>query len=415
MSERPSHAIVPPTGFEAPLSEVEQAVQQSTRKFAQTVMEPLGQHLDSLSAAAVIAPDSRYWQIFSEFARLGLTFGDLLQMPPEERGRLMPLIFEELGAGDGGLAVSLGASLLPWLVIHAMGSTGLLERYPEGSAIGCWGITEPDHGSDTLDFGRMCAQPGSAYGRPGCVVRPDGDGFVVQGQKAAWVSNGTVAQLCVLFAAYDDGSGEHKHCVVLVPLDAAGVTRGKPLEKLGQRALPQGELYFDGVRIAADHLLASPGAEYERAIYTILTEANALMGSIWVGAARRSYEHALDYAHERKQGGVPIVGHQNVRYRLFHMMRRVEAARALNHRVHLFNATAPVPALQGSIATKITSTQTAFEVASEAVQMLGGNGVARDYPVEKLLRDARASMIEDGCNEMLAIKGGTLLVDRERI
>lgn len=406
---------LPPTGFEAPLSEVEQAVQHNARRFAQSVMEPLAAHLDKLSAEEAIAPESRYWQLFPEFSKLGLSLGELLQLPPEERGRLMPIIFEELGAGDGGLAISLGASLLPWVTIYAMGKTGLLARYPEGSAIGCWGITEPDHGSDTLDFGRMCAQPGSEYGRSNCVVRPDGDGFVVQGQKAAWVSNGTVAQLCVLFAAYDDGSGEHKHCVVLVPLDAAGVERGKPLEKMGQRALPQGELFFDGVRIPADHLLAAPGAEYEHAIYAILTEANALMGSIWVGAARRAYEHALDYAHERKQGGVPIIRHQNVRYRLFHMMRRVEAARALNHRVHLFNATAPAPALQGSIATKITSTQTAFDVASDAIQMLGGNGVTREYPVEKLMRDARSSMIEDGCNEMLAIKGGTLLIDRDRI
>ncbi|CAG9182519.1 Acyl-CoA dehydrogenase [Cupriavidus laharis] len=404
-----------PTGFEAPLSEVEQAIQASTRKFAQIVMEPLAARLDKLSAAEVIEPDSPYWQLFSEFKKLGLTLGELLQLPAGERGRLMPIIFEELGAGDGGLAVSLGASLLPWLMIYATGKTALLSRYPEGSAIGCWGITEPDHGSDTLDFGRMCAQPGSEYGRSNCVVRPQGDGFVVDGQKAAWVSNGTVAQLCVLFAAYDDGSGEHKQCVVLVPLDVEGVKRGKPLEKMGQRALPQGELFFDGVQIPADHLLAGPGAEYEQAIYAILTEANALMGSIWVGAARRAYEHAHGYAHERKQGGVPIIRHQNVRSRLFHMMRRVEAARALNHRVHLFNATAPVPALQGSIASKITSTQTAFEVASDAIQMFGGNGVTREYPVEKLMRDARSSMIEDGCNEMLAIKGGTLLIDRERL
>ncbi|CAM2184698.1 Crotonobetainyl-CoA reductase [Paraburkholderia sacchari] len=406
---------LPLTGFEAPLSEVEQAIQHSTRKFAQTVMEPMAARLDKLSAAEAIAKDSPYWKIFPEFGKLGLSIGELLQLPAEERGRLMPIIFEELGAGDGGLAISLGASILPWLMIYATGKTGLLARYPEGSAIGCWGITEPDHGSDSLDFGRMCAQPGSEYGHPNCVVRPDGDGFIIKGQKSAWVSNGTVAQLCVLFAAYDDGSGEPAHCVVLVPLDAAGVTRGKPLEKLGQRALPQGELYFDDVRIPADHLLAGPGAEYEQAAYIILAEANALMGSIWVGAARRAYEHALNYAHDRKQGGVPIIRHQNVRYRLFHMMRRVEAARALNHRVHLFNATAPVPALQGSIATKITSTQTAFDVASDAIQMFGGNGLTREYPVEKLMRDARASMIEDGCNEMLAIKGGTLLIDSDRI
>jgi alkylation response protein AidB-like acyl-CoA dehydrogenase len=147
----------------------------------------------------------------------------------------------------------------------------------------------------------------------------------------------------------------------------------------------------------------------------MLSEANPLVALMFVGIARAAYELALAYAHERRQGGVKIIHHQSVRYRLFHMFRKVEAARALNHRVLLYNNTAAVPALQGSIASKITSTQTAFEVASDAIQMFGGNGVTREYPVEKLMRDARSSMIEDGCNEVLAIKGGTLLIEPDRL
>ncbi len=404
-------AELPPTGLEAPLSEVESALQAGVRKFAQTVMRPMGARLDRLGPDEVIAPGSEYWSLVPEFAKLGVTVGATMAMPADERSRLSPLLYEEMGWGDGGLAISLGASTLPWLMMYALGRQDMLARYPEGSMIGCWGITEPDHGSDTLDFGRMCAVPGSAYGRPNCVVKPDGGDLVVQGQKSAWVSNGPVAQLCVLYAAYDGGGPELEHCVVLVPLDAKGVSRGKPLDKMGQRALPQGEIFFDGVRIPKDHLLAAPGAPYELAIYVMLTEANAGMGAQWVGCARAAYEHALAYAHERRQGGVPIIQHQSVRHRLFHMFRKVEIARALSHRVYRYNGLAAVPALQGSIASKITSTQTAFEVASEAVQMLGGNGVTRAYPVEKLMRDARSSMIEDGCNEMLAIKGGTLLAD----
>lgn len=408
-------AQLPPTGLEAPLSETELALQTSVRRFAQSVLRPVGTRLDRLTPEQVIAPDSEYWAVFQEFAKLGLNVSDLMAMPGPERGRLMPLLYEELGWGDGGLSITLGASSLPWLVMHALGNEALLARYPEGSMIGCWGITEPDHGSDTLDFGRMCAAPGTPYGRPNCVVKRDGGDLVIQGQKSAWVSNGPVAQLCVLYAAYDDGGAELKQCAVLVPLSAKGVTRGKPLDKLGQRALPQGEIFFDNVRVPADHLLAAPGAAYDAAIYAVLTEANAGMGAQWVGCARAAYEHALDYAHVRKQGGLPIIRHQNVRHRLFHMFRKVEAARALNHRAYLYNSTAPAPALQGSMASKITSTQTAFEVASEAIQMLGGNGVTCEYPVEKLLRDARAAMIEDGCNEMLAIKGGTMLTDFSRL
>lgn len=411
MTAETIRAELPPTGLEAPLSEVESTLQSNVRKFAQTVLRPVGARLDRLAPEEVIAPGSEYWSVFPEFARLGITIAETMAMTAEERGRLSPLLYEETGWGDGGLAISLGASSLPWLMMHALGNRAMLERYPEGSMIGCWGITEPDHGSDILDFGRMCAVPGSAYGRPNCVVKPDGGDLVIQGQKSAWVSNGPVAQLCVLYAAYDDGGPDLQHCVVLVPLDAKGVSRGKPLDKMGQRALPQGEIFFDGVRVPKDHLLAAPGPQYELAIYIILTEANAGMGAQWVGCARAAYEHALAYAHERKQGGVPIIRHQSVRHRLFPMFRKVEIARALSHRVYRYNSTAAVPALQGSIASKITSTQTAFDVASDAVQMLGGNGVTRAYPVEKLMRDARSSMIEDGCNEMLAIKGGTLLTD----
>ncbi|MCY1431971.1 Cyclohex-1-ene-1-carbonyl-CoA dehydrogenase [compost metagenome] len=259
-----------------------------------------------------------------------------------------------------------------------------------------------------LDSSGHARHPGAAHGRLNCHARLQGDRIVINGQKSAWVSNGPIAQVCILFCGFDDGSGEDKRCVVLVPLDLPGVSRGAPLDKMGQRALPQGELFFDNVSLPLDHLVAGP-EDYVRAEQGVLTEANALMGVMWTGAARAAYEHAYEYAHQRKQGGVPIVQHQNVRHRLFHMFARVEAARALARRAMLFNEVAPQPALQGSIASKITATQTSFDVASQAVQMFGGNGVTREYPVEKLLRDARSSMIEDGCNEMLAIKGGTLI------
>ena len=379
-----------PTGLEPKQSETEVAILTGVRRFAEKMMRPVGRKLDELhDPNQVIAPDSPLWGLLGEFQGLGLTVEAIFSLPPEERGRIMSSAFEELGWGDGGLAIVLAASTVPWIVMHMMGRHDLLAQYPE-DRVGCWGITEPDHGSDILDFGRQTAHPGSSYGKPNCIVRIDGDELVIQGQKSAWVSNGPIAQLCCLYAALDDGSGEYKQCVVLVPLDRPGVSRGKVLDKLGQRPLPQGEIFFDGVRVPADHMLAKPGAEYAQAIYGVLTEANSIMSSIWTGAARAAYEHALDYAHTRRQGGVPIIQHQNVRYRLFHMFRKVEVARAMSRRVMFFNHTMPLGALQGSIVT-------------------------REYPVEKLLRDARASLIEDGCNEMLAIKGGTFLADPSRL
>jgi acyl-CoA dehydrogenase len=131
--------------------------------------------------------------------------------------------------------------------------------------------------------------------------------------------------------------------------------------------------------------------------------ASSGMGVTFVGVAQAALDLAIDYAKERVQGGVPIFQHQSVRARLFEMFRKVEAARSLARRVMLYNVLNSPPQLHYAIASKVTATSTAFEVASAALQIFGGNGLSREYPIEKLLRDARASMIEDGCNEVLGL------------
>ena len=140
----------------------------------------------------------------------------------------------------------------------------------------------------------------------------------------------------------------------------------------------------------------------------MLAYANGAMGELFVGGARAALEHAVAYAKERVQGGEPIFAHQSVKARLFKMFTKVEAARSLTRRVSLHNA-ASTPVVQYSIASKVFSTNTAFEVASDALQIFGGNGLSREYPIEKILRDARASMIEDGCNEFLSLVGASKL------
>jgi alkylation response protein AidB-like acyl-CoA dehydrogenase len=410
MSQQAIRVHLEPTGLECGLSDMEAAVQANVRRFAEKVVRPAAARLDRLDPEQVIAAGSAYWDVFAEFAKLGLTLDTVFQLPPAEQGRLLAIAFEELGWGCGGLGVAIGAALIPAVVLIQNGRADLAARYAD-RPLGCWGITEPDHGTDMLDASGAALYPGARHGRANCIARIEGGQIVIQGQKSAWISNGPTAQICILFCGFDDGSGDDaKRCVVLTPMDLPGITRGKPLDKMGQRALPQGEIFFDQVRVPLDHLVAGP-EQYAAAEYGVLAEANALMGAIWTGAARAAYEHALAYAQQRRQGGVTLMRHQNVRHRVFQMFRKVEAARALARQVLVFNHGAPLPALQASIASKITATQTAFEVASDAVQMLGGNGVTREYPVEKLLRDARSSLIEDGCNEVLAIKGGALLAD----
>jgi alkylation response protein AidB-like acyl-CoA dehydrogenase len=318
----------------------------------------------------------------------------------------MSVTTEELGWGDAGLAISLGAAEFPAMLAQSSQNPELMSTFP-ANKIGCWAITEPDHGSDVLD---MSAEEGRPWRqKPNCVARRDGDYYVIDGQKAAWVSNGPIAESAALYTAVDNGDGPTGRGVFLVDLRSPGVSRGKPLEKLGQRPLPQGEVFFDAVRVPMINMVMPPEA-YPMGIELTLCTANGYMGATFVGCARAAYEMAVEYAKQRVQGGVPIIRHQAVKLKLFEMFRKIEAARSLNRRVTVYNimnnplnGTGSFPAVHYAIASKVTSTQTAFEVATEALQIFGGNGLSLEYPIEKLLRDARASLIEDGANEVLAL------------
>ena len=401
---------LPLSGLEEPLSEMEQYVQDTAHRFAVDVLRPIGTQLDAMSADEGVAPDSPLWGALQKADGLGLSVKALLELEPLERERILLIAAEELSWGDGGLGGMVLVSQMPGLYSALAGNMEMVD-YCDGK-LGCWGITEPDHGSDSLDPDGGIAAVDGNYGRPNCVARIEGDKIIVNGQKSAWVSGGTIAQVCALYCFVEENGKTRPGVSLIVPLDLPGVTKGKALEKMGLRALNQGEIYFDNVEVPISHLLAGPD-EYNDFVRHTLAEANVHVANMAVGVARAAYEHAHGYAHERKQGGQAIIRHQSVQYRLFHMFRKVEAARALVRRVATYNATAPEAALQGSISAKVTATQTAFEVASDALQIFGGNGMTKEYPMEKLLRDARAMLIADGCNEVLALKGGSLLVNPE--
>lgn len=401
---------MPVVDIEVGLGESERAVRDAAHKFAEEVMRPAGVALDRMvDPAEVIAPGSPLWTVFDRHRELGLddldgAGGDL---SPLERARVRCLVLEELGWGDSGLAISLGVAGFARMFAQMSGRPALVERFcdPKRREIGCWAVTEPDHGSDTLAVTESHFRDPAL--KANCVARQEGGEWVIRGQKSAWVSNGTIATVAALFCTLDPAEGFHGGGVALVPLDLPGVSRGKPLDKLGQRALNQGEIFFDDVRIPAEYMVVGKEA-YAFIVEMVLTLANASMGAIFVGTARAAFELALGYARERVQGGVPIFQHQSVRARLFKMFAQVEAARALARRVMVHNSTQP-PLLQYSIASKVFCTNTAFETASAALQIFGGNGLTREYPIEKVMRDARASMIEDGCNELLSLVGAAKL------
>jgi alkylation response protein AidB-like acyl-CoA dehydrogenase len=195
---------------------------------------------------------------------------------------------------------------------------------------------------------------------------------------------------------------------VLIPFDSQGISRGKPLEKLGQRPLCQGEIFCDGVRVPQSYVVAGR-EDYERSFFSALTFANMEMGVAFTGLARAAYEHALAYVHDRRQGGANLIQHQSVKLRLFSMWQKVELCRAISRRAAWYNFVSGHPHLLASITAKTSVTQLAFEVAHEALQLFGGNGLTAEYPVEKLFRDARASLIEDGENNVLNLKGADWL------
>lgn len=403
-----SYIELPMCGLEEPLSETERAVQDNVHRFAVEVLRPVSARLDRLSAEDAIAPGSELWTVLERSKDLGLNLIEMEELEPLERARILAIAIEELSWGCPGLTGAILVTFFPTMFSLLAGNMEMA-RYCDGR-IGCWAITEPDHGSDMLDSSGDLAATGGSYGKPNCIARIDGDKVTINGQKSSWVSGATYAEVCVLYTHVEQNGVTGPGIAIIVDLDSAGVSKGKPLEKMGLRALNQGEIFFDNVEVPLSHVIAGPD-EYRDFVTATLTEANPHVGAMTMGAARAAYEYALAYAHERKAGGVPLIQHQHVRYRLFHMFRKVEMARAMLHRVTTFNATSGRPALHASAAAKVTVTQTAFEVANEALQIFGGNGMTREYPMEKLVRDTRACLIADGCNELLAIKGGTQLIN----
>jgi alkylation response protein AidB-like acyl-CoA dehydrogenase len=398
-------------------SEIEE-IKANAHRFAKEVIRPASIALDRLGdPREVIALDSPLRKVFEQAYRLGY---HVAGMPVEMgglglRGLGMHVLIEELSWGGVDLALSLLCASFPFSAAAASGKPELFEKFVrpyladrDGSMIGCWAITEPRHGSDELMPGtRQFHDPG-VTGQ--VTARADGDCYVISGQKAAWVSNGTLATHAALYLTTAPRSGMAGGGIAFVPLNLPGVSKGKPLNKLGQRALNQGEIYFDDVRIPRAWMLTAADG-YEVELERTLTFANTAMAAAFTGVARAAYEEALDYATQRVQGGRRICEHQLVQKHLFEMFTKVEACRALSRAAMVYNQTATMPSLEHAIAAKTFCTQASFEVASDALQIFGGNGLSREYGIEKLFRDARASLIEDGTNDVLSLVGATRILN----
>ncbi len=395
------------------------AMHKEVGSFAKEVIRPAGIELDKFSDPEdVIAQKSLLWDVHRKYREMGLhaaglpkAFGGMME---EMDPKVGPLIAEEMGHADAGLAVSLGVSVMPFFLATLSPEPELQQlardycEDKEANLIGCWAITEPEHGSDWV-FG---TDPEFDDPNCGADLRAElkGDEYILNGQKAAWVSNGTIATHAAVHVGLDPSKGMQGSGLAIVPLDMPGISRGKPLDKIGQRPLNQGEIFFKDVKIPKKYMLISDSATMTMVAKMILINANGGMGMTFVGLARAAYEEALNYSKQRIQGGVPIFEHKNIKLQLFNMFIKVEAARAFARRMSLYNSVNETGSSQHAIAAKVLSTNTAFEVASEAISIFGGNGLTREYPIEKMFRDARAAMIEDGENNSLSITGAKDLV-----
>ena len=399
------------------LTPEERAQRDLARRFGAEVMRPAGIALDRMpDPAQVIAKGSPLWDVVRQHRELGLHRRGL----PEAVGGLLDgatpmssfVITEELGYADAGLAISLGVAAHPFRYA-AMSDDAEMRGWARdfcadttGELIGCWGVTEPDHGSDWIS----APQPDfDAKSAPNVKARLVGDEYILNGQKSAWVSNGTIATHAALHLSLDPAQGMHGTGICVLPLDLPGISRGPALDKIGQRPLNQGEIYFHDVRVPRKYMVVPDTAAATTALRTILTGANTGMSILFAGLAKAAFDEALTYARERVQGGVAIFEHQNIKLKLMHMFDQVEAARSLSRRVFLHNSARPPGSVPHAMAAKIRSTQTAFDVAAEAIQVFGGVGLTREYPIEKIFRDAKASMIEDGENSALALTGAVFL------
>lgn len=394
------------------LSKESKAMQKEVRKFAMEVVRPAGIELDKLqNPADVYMEGSVLWDVHRKFREINLHQisipKELGGMAEEIEPKFKAILAEELGYGDAGLAISLGVAANPFRIASLSKDPELRQLardYCNDSSLemmGCWAITEPAHGSDYIMA--MDAKFDDPSCGPDLTAELKGDEYILNGQKSAWVSNGTIATHATVHLGLEPSKGMHGGGLAVVPLDLPGISRGKPLDKIGQRALNQGEIIFKEVKLPKKYMVVSDTQMMTMLTKVILTGANTGMGTLFVGLAQAAYDEALNYAKQRVQGGVPIFEHKNVKLQLFNMFTKVEAARALARRVSLYNTINSPGIAHYAVASKVTSTRTAFEVASEAITIFGGNGLAREYIIEKLFRDARASMIEDGENNALSI------------
>ena len=363
------------------LSEEEELFNSTVRRFAEETIAPLVRTMDDEQQFAAGLVD----QLFD----LGLMAIEV----PEDLGGAGGSFFDAVLAIEGISTVDPAVAVLVdvhnTLVINALRRWGTetqqrawLPKLASGT-VGAYALSEAGSGSDA--FGLQTRAEEAT------------DGYCLNGRKL-WISNAREADLFVVFATLDPAAGYRGVTAFLVEKGTPGFTVGRKEDKLGIRASSTCELVFDHCEIPPENLLGQPGKGYKIAIET-LNEGRIGIGAQMLGLAEGAWHHAARYAQERRQFGKPIAEFQAVQFALAQMATEIEAARLM-----VYNAArlkdAGQPFVREAAMCKLLASQVAERVASQCVEIFGGNGFVRDYPAEKYFRDSKVGSIYEGTSNM---------------
>lgn len=358
-----------------------QEIQARARKFAQEEIRPIAAEYD------------RKGEVPPGIVEKAKAAGVLNVTIPKEFGGMGygalegAIIAEELGAACAGISITILVNGLALTPIQLFGTEEQKERFlrpvAEGAKLAAFCLTERQAGSDA--------------GAIKTTALPDGDEYVINGQKC-FITSGGLAEIMTIFALTEPERGPRGVSAIIVPAKTPGIRVTKVEDKMGQRASNTVELTFENVRVPRANLLGKPGRGFAIALQT-LDFGRSGVAALSVGVARAALEYALAYAKERQQFGAPIINNQGIAFLLADMAMKIEAARLLTWQA-AWMVDQGLKVTEKSAMAKCFASDTAMEVTTHAVQILGGYGYMRDYPVEKLMRDAKLLQIYEGTNQI---------------
>lgn len=375
------------------LSEEQSLIRDTVREFAESEIGP---------SAAQRDEEERFDRslMFDSLAELGLT-GIVF---PEEYGGAgadylsYAIAVEELSRVCASTGVTLSAHLsLGANPIYLFGTESQKQQFlvplATGEKMGAFGLTEPSAGSDA--------------GSTKTTAVRDGDDWLLNGSKI-FITNGGEAEIYVVLARTDkDAKKHHGISAFIVEKGTEGFSFGKKEQKLGIRSSPTMEIVFENCRIPADNLLGEEGQGFKVAMKT-LDGGRIGIASQAIGIAQGALEQAVAYAKERKQFDKPIAAFQGISFQLADMATQIEAARLMVYNA-AYRASAGLSYSQASAMAKLMASETAMKVSTQAVQILGGYGYSREFPVERMMRDAKITEIYEGTSEIQRLVIGTAL------